>query len=150
MGLLLPPPTFQPIIFWFKSPSFFSPGSAQALKRLLTTRFAKKILNPPSALKVHGPYISHKIADSHFIRGSFVTEALVSQNGLSLPKLGKQNTSACSTLFLLLFLLPSWLLCLLCFLVLFVWVTNSCKMLSVITKSLIMGFILREIVKRFC
>ena len=39
------------------------------------------ILTPRSALKVHEPYISHKIADSHFTRASFVTEGLVSQNG---------------------------------------------------------------------
>ena len=50
-------------------------------KRHLTTRFAKMILTPRSALKVHEPYISHENADSHFAKTSFVTEALVSQNG---------------------------------------------------------------------
>ena len=78
MGLLLPPPHFN---LSFSASSFVSPGSAKALKRLLTTRFAKMMLTPRSALKVHEPYISHEIADSHFTRASFVTEALVSQNG---------------------------------------------------------------------
>ena len=104
MGLLLPPP-FRPIIFCFSlcqprkckslekgshysfckndAHSSFSPESAKALKRLLTTRFAKMMLTPCLALKVHEPYISHEIADSHFTRASFVTEALFSQNDVA-------------------------------------------------------------------
>ena len=76
MGLLLPP-HFNPS---FSAHSFASPGSAKALKMLLTTRFAKMILTPRSALKVHEPYISHEIADLHFTRAFILTEALVSQN----------------------------------------------------------------------
>ena len=42
MGLMLPPhPPFNPL---FSAPSFVSPGSAKALKRLLTTCFAKMML----------------------------------------------------------------------------------------------------------
>ena len=81
MGLLLPP-LFNPS---FSAPSFVSPGSAKALKRLLTTRFAKMMLTPRSALKVHEPYISHEIADSHFTRAFFVIQALVSQNDSDVP-----------------------------------------------------------------
>ena len=78
MGLLLPPPLFNPS---FSAPSFVSPGSAKALKRLLTTCFAKMMLTPRSALKVHKPYISHEITDSHFTRAFIVIQALVSQKG---------------------------------------------------------------------
>ena len=79
MGLMLPPhPPFNPL---FSAPSFVSSGSAKALKRLLTTCFAKMMLTPRSALKVHKPYISHEITDSHFTRAFIVIQALVSQKG---------------------------------------------------------------------
>ena len=43
------------------------------------------ILTHRSALKVHEPYISHKIADSHFTRAFIVIQALVSHNGWGGP-----------------------------------------------------------------
>ena len=82
MELLLSPPLFNPS---FSAPSFVSPGRAKALKRLLTSRFAKLMLTPRSALKVHRPYVSHEIADSHFTRAFIVIQALVCQNAAYLP-----------------------------------------------------------------
>ena len=79
-GCCFPPP-FQQIIFCI---FLCQPWSAKALKRLLTTRFAKMMLTPRSALKVHEPYISHEIADSHFTRAFIVIQALVSQNALHI------------------------------------------------------------------
>ena len=53
-------------------------------KRHLTTRFAKMILTPRSALKVHEPYIRHESGESAFTRAFIIIQALVCQNGFRI------------------------------------------------------------------